>query len=1677
MKTHLPIWLGSTFRSSNLLPSTPSTPLLDKLNKSSSFNDLNPDNRKYAIEIMLLEQDAINAANEKRFTDCIKSLERSLSTRLSLFPSDDPDTHDLCHRICAQANTFAIKLLSMSHFDTSLDLLKKVEYLTEGSICSFPQRLCFRAVTFNNLACYFRRRSKLNAALSFCQKAIKIENKISNPNNYGGSLFNLGVILSQLGKHDESLKVNYKTVSVFQEEIMKRSSKGDDDVSSNIAHYLASTHHNCGIEQLRLHKFSDAILCLRRALAVGQEYSLDIVLMGRIRKVLEDLTTGATSSGLKLPPIEDQKSRLPVNNSQDDDVTPPVFDPFRTLTTPAPPPKSSQYVRKRAVFEMKSFNVKPSIIAQKDAAVVVQSVIRGFLARRELACKRHQAQNELDQHRLFSALLVQRVLRGFICRRRLKNDEELRRNAHNDLNRQEFDPLVLDSTGKGFIRKKAILKVKKIQEEAQKEAAALLIQSVFRGYLGREYFKFLIRKRDEIKATIIQSLIRGFLIRKQSNQLQMKVIYLQSIFRGVLTRKQVKSQSKSAILIQRLVRGFLYRSVYLKQQSAAIIIQSNIRRFLTKKDFLRKVSATFTLQRYFKGIRTRQRYYLLQDSTILLQSVIRMFLDKCRVFKLNNSAIVIQSNFRRFSVRKSFSTLRVNTIYLQSVIRMFLDKQRYFGFKQSITLLQSLIKSKLAQHHRIRDVNNVVKYQALVKGFLAKKDHSRKIQSVVLFQSNCKRFLIEQMIFKMNSSAVVIQKTFKRFYYQKQYRCCLEKYYLIRSLIKMHLCRAQFRRERRSSVVIQSQLRKYLACKAFKQLLASTIKLQSVFKGYLSRQRLKVELDAAIVIQSVIRRFNARQNYLKILQSSLLISSTVRMHLGRLEFQKLKFNCVKIQSLIRTYNDRKNYQILKSSTILIQSIVRKFLSKRGSFKQQSAAISIQSSIRGFLVRAGFNRQVITIRSFSSGMQAVISRRKFQDMQRKSVLIQSLIRKFIIKRRNIQVWHCFNCIQCLIKFSLCRRKFKNLQQSTITIQKTVRGYLSRRQYFNMIPSLFYLSSLCHAKISRENLRKQLKSFTLIQCAFKSSLAQRQFTLLKSMNIRLREHSVAAVIIQSVFRGYLARQNFNEKLTSLIFLQSAIRTTFVQNQMNFNKQCIEACQSKIKSHFLKQSLRNRLGLVCLLQSIIRCGQSRRYYLCNVAAMTLFASAARSSVTRSKFLIQRSKSVVIQSIIRGFLTRKNLALVSEKETEEYAKFIAKIQNWSRTIILCKKLQESTSTVQNLQKMIRSCQCQNIHLQNVNSIRFYQSLVRTLLYFKRFNLDKHSLKTAQNQIPNVSTKSSTPQLNPESLDVADSIISRLIISTVYNNESSNNPNIWSGHPWAFLPYQTTQELIHSPRRVDFNHFNGKRATRRHSTTEIFFSNEPFSLNVQKNRNDAAVKIQSLWRGYVVRQRFELLRYYVERCKASFRSKRDASFVPPKIRPPRYPLRRFLNLNHASKIVVPLQVVSTVNKTSKLNDKVVYDPIHKVLQYQYGKLHSSEMSSSGPGRPPSRMIKSRLSMRDRPFSAMSVRSNKTIPHNHQFPATPALVRDSLSSIASSPPESISSMAEPSNFVLLDDSGDAKSPVRSMGIQFKVGIDDAESMLTSRRETLKSSRTRTVARRRGNRRNTKPLETPLATPR
>ena len=150
--------------------------------------------------------------------------------------------------------------MPLENFNVSLELLHKAVSLTEEG-----DR--YRAVTYNNFACIFRRTKKLRSALSYLEKALEIEYnylhfseqsvddclQISNPCDIH---LNICAILSQMGKHELALQHAMKALILIQDELVSKypdpsasQSEGQQRLPEDRLIVLCIAYHNIAVEQ------------------------------------------------------------------------------------------------------------------------------------------------------------------------------------------------------------------------------------------------------------------------------------------------------------------------------------------------------------------------------------------------------------------------------------------------------------------------------------------------------------------------------------------------------------------------------------------------------------------------------------------------------------------------------------------------------------------------------------------------------------------------------------------------------------------------------------------------------------------------------------------------------------------------------------------------------------------------------------------------------------------------------------------------------------------------------------------------------------------------------------------------------------------------------------------------------------------------------------------------------------------------------------------------------------------------------------------------------------------------------------------------------------------------------------------------------------------------------------
>lgn len=150
--------------------------------------------------LALRKLDALSESlqREGKLLEALTAMEKGLILRGHIFGIDSAEVSAACRAVAEVANYIAMTLLQQDAFDVALELLKKAEVLSER----LP---AVRAVTLNNLACYYRKRGKLRTALEYCRRALGIEAKLQQKVKSADTHLNMCTILSELKRHDKAI--------------------------------------------------------------------------------------------------------------------------------------------------------------------------------------------------------------------------------------------------------------------------------------------------------------------------------------------------------------------------------------------------------------------------------------------------------------------------------------------------------------------------------------------------------------------------------------------------------------------------------------------------------------------------------------------------------------------------------------------------------------------------------------------------------------------------------------------------------------------------------------------------------------------------------------------------------------------------------------------------------------------------------------------------------------------------------------------------------------------------------------------------------------------------------------------------------------------------------------------------------------------------------------------------------------------------------------------------------------------------------------------------------------------------------------------------------------------------------------------------------------------------------
>ena len=211
---------------------------------------------------------------EGRHLDALPYMETSVFLRKQIYGANSREVLKACQVFTTSCNTLAMNCLQKDNYMKAYELLKKAELLTEprGYLTDDKARLKLRAVTFNNLGCFYKRRGKLHAALQYLDKALKIELASDEVDNPAGTHLNLCATLSQLGRHQPALEHAQCALDLLKQSLSRKGALngGVGGKAGEEASIVAIAYHNLAVEQEHLGQWEGALQSYGESVAMAE---------------------------------------------------------------------------------------------------------------------------------------------------------------------------------------------------------------------------------------------------------------------------------------------------------------------------------------------------------------------------------------------------------------------------------------------------------------------------------------------------------------------------------------------------------------------------------------------------------------------------------------------------------------------------------------------------------------------------------------------------------------------------------------------------------------------------------------------------------------------------------------------------------------------------------------------------------------------------------------------------------------------------------------------------------------------------------------------------------------------------------------------------------------------------------------------------------------------------------------------------------------------------------------------------------------------------------------------------------------------------------------------------------------------------------------------------------------
>ncbi|GAX19075.1 hypothetical protein FisN_3Lh009 [Fistulifera solaris] len=395
-------------------------------------------------------------------------------------------------------------------------------------------------------------------------------------------------------------------------------------------------------------------------------------------------------------------------------------------------------------------------------------------------------------------------------------------------------------------------------------------------------------------------------------------------------------------------------------------------------------------------------------------------------------------------------------------------------------------------------------------------------------------------------------------------------------------------------IPVQCMVRKHLALREALTRMWAIVMIQACARRWFVQSNMKIKHDAASRIQALYRAGVQRDHLLLQQCCAIEIQRHVRGLLATLDVYEKIYNITLIQTAVRKFLAMNQAMDRMVSIIQIQSVVRTFLVRKELAGKRAAATKIQTSYRSFIGRFNYQLDLLDIII----IQSVWRRRKAQKLAnakrsereyKAAVAIQTQWRSYDCTMNYLHFLADVLIAQSAVRRWKARRVANTLRhRHAITLQAGVRMWFCKTK-LRRLQSAVMIQKVWRGFVAYADYMFAIADVVIIQ-----SVARRWLAIRRRRVMQEQQRQDAGVTIQRYWRRFVAETEY------LIMKYEHRAATLVQAQWrrfwHFSNFIISldsamTIQSTFRGYQAKQRYGSILSGVVAIQHAVRAFQLRQ------------------------------------------------------------------------------------------------------------------------------------------------------------------------------------------------------------------------------------------------------------------------------------------------------------------------------------------------------------------------------------------------------------------------------------------------------------------------------------------------------